>query len=118
MKVLKNPVVAIILCLAIMIASTCINAKVGLEKKYDRICGNLTQSIIDFADANDLTELESKARSAKLDGDYAGLIEIYNASSAAHSSAVDSAVDRYAAFFRSLQRFPARQLVGLLGIGF
>ena len=118
MRVLKNPFVAIIICLAIMFASTCINTKVGLEKKYDRVCGNLTQSIINFAAANDLGELESKARSAKLDGDYAGLIEMYNASSAVHSSAVDSAVDRYAAFLRSLQRFPARQIVGLLGISF
>lgn len=121
MKVLKKPVVAILLCLAVILVSTCINTRVGLEKKYDRVCGDLTQSIISFAAMNDLEELELKARSAMLDGDYSALIDMYNRFVSAGyigRSSADKAVDVYAAFFRMLQRFPTRQLAGLLGISF
>ena len=121
MRSFGKTVLILLVCLALILVSTCINVKAGLEKKYDRVCDALISAVIDFADNNGLSELESKARSAEIDGDYSGLIEMYNSMSVsgfASRDSVDKAVRGYNDFLRMLQRFPAKQLSSLVNFSF
>ena len=49
MKALKNPLIALILCAAIILTSTCLNAKIGLEKRYDKICDRIYSEILEYS---------------------------------------------------------------------
>ena len=80
MKLFKNPVFAVVFCLLLIILSTCLNAKIGLEKRYDRVCDEVYEEIDEFAEKNGLTDLRSQARATLISGDYNALIHNYQAS--------------------------------------
>ena len=123
MKLFKNPVFAVFFCSLLIILSTCLNAKIKMEKKYDRVCDNVYEEIDEFAEKNDLIELRMQARTTLLNGDYDTLIADYQsivASGAKLSDVddVDDAIRSYNKFLRKATRFPASYFVELLHITF
>ena len=122
MKALKNPLIALILCAAIILTSTCLNAKIGLEKRYDKICDRVYSEILEFAGKNNLPDLELRARAALAGGDCSQLIEEFNINAVGfdkkETASVDKAVKAYASFMRDIGKFPAKQLISLLHITF
>ena len=120
MKLLKNPLFAIALCLLLIFVSTCLNAKIKMEKRYDRICDKLYEEVIEFADENGLGELKTAAHSAAASGDYRSLISAYSAYVGGYHDAddVDDVIRTYTKFLRKTQQFPASVFSGLLNINF
>ena len=80
MKLFKNPVFAVFFCAFVIILSTCLNAKIKMEKKYDRVCDEVYEEIDEFAEENGLNDLRIQARTTLLNGDYNALIESYQTS--------------------------------------
>ncbi len=122
MKLFKNPVFALVLCLLLIVCSTCLNVKVKMEKRYDRICDRLYDEVLEFAEDNGLDELKVRAHEAAADGDFRGLIASFSELSAGYSSHdtddVDDEIRAYTKFLRKTQQFPARLFVDLLNIRF
>lgn len=122
MKLFKNPFFALVLCLLIIVCSTCLSAKVKMEKRYDRICDRLYDEVLDFVDDNGLNELKTRARESAANGDYRALISAFNEFSSAHSyhdtDDVDDQILAYSKFLRKTQQFPAKIFVDLLHITF
>ena len=122
MKLFKNPLFAIVLCLLLIVCSTCLNAKVKMEKRYDRICDRLYDEVLEFADENGLGELKTRAHEAAADGDYRALIASYSEFTAGQgyhdTDDVDDAIRAYTKFLRKTQQFPAGLFVDLLNISF
>ena len=123
MKLLKNPAVALLLCLALILGSTCLNAKAKMEKRYERVCGKLCEEVLEFAEKNDLDELQAKARLTRVNGDYRALIAGFNEALSAnggykHADDVDDAILAYTKFLKSTERFPASFFVQNLHIHF
>ena len=50
MKLFKNPVFAVVLCLLLIVGSTCLNAKVTMVRRYDRLLSRLCDEVLDYAD--------------------------------------------------------------------
>ena len=123
MKLFKNPVFAVIFCALVIILSTCLNAKIKMEKKYDSVCDEVYEEIDEFAEKNGLSELRIQARTTLLNGDYDALIESYQAVVASgenlsHADDVDDAIRDYNRFLRQTTRFPTSYFVELLHITF
>ena len=123
MKLFKNPVFAVVFCLLLIILSTCLNAKIGLEKRYDRVSDEVYEEIDEFAEKNGLTDLRSQARATLISGDYNALIHNYQASVVSGEKYkdlddVDEAIRDYNKFLRKTTRFPASYFVELLHITF
>ena len=123
MKLFKNPVFAVIFCALVIILSTCLNAKIKMEKKYDSVCDEVYEEIDEFAEKNGLSELRIQARTTLLNGDYNALIESYESVVASgehfsHVDDVDDAIRHYNSFIRKTTRFPASYFVELLHITF
>ena len=126
MKLLKNPVFIGFLCVAVVIASTLLTSKRGLEKQCDRAGLYLCESMIDFASANGRGELESSARAcmAHLSGnrlsDYDALILQYTDAAVGldkeQTYTVDQAIKAYGRFVRMTERFPASVYVSLFDL--
>ena len=57
MKLFKNPLFALLLCLLVIVCSTCLNVKIKMERRYDRVCDRLYEEVLEFADNNGLSEL-------------------------------------------------------------
>ena len=122
MKLFKNPVFAIVFCLLLIFCSTCLSVKVKMEKRYDKICDNLYDEILEYAEDNRIDELKSRARDASATGDYRGLIAAFDELSAGRkfddTDDVDDAIRDYNKFLRKTQQFPAKVFVDLLHITF
>ena len=122
MKLFKNPVFAIVFCLLLIFSSTCLSVKVKMEKRYDKICDNLYDEILEYAEDNRIDELKSRARDASATGDYRGLISSFDELSAGRkfddTDDVDDAIRDYNKFLRKTQQFPAKVFVDLLNITF
>ena len=123
MKLFKNPVFSVVFCAFLIVLSTCLNAKIKMEKRYDRVCDEVFEEIDEFAEKNDLTELRVQARGTLLSGDYDSLIKSYQAVVASgaklsHVDDVDDAIRSYNKFLRKTTRFPASYFVELLHITF
>ena len=121
MKLFKNPVFAVVLCLLLIVGSTCLNARFKMEKKNDRLCGKLYEEIVEFADENGLGALKSDAHAAAAAGEYYSLITAYNAYSLGNyhdADDVDDAIRSYTRFLRSTHRFPASLFVELFDLSF
>lgn len=123
MKLLKNPVVALLLCLVLIAGSTCLNAKSKMESRYERVCDRLCREVLEFAEDNGLDELQAKARQARVNGDYRALIAGFNEALSAnsgckHADDVDDAVLSYTKFLKSTESFPASFFVDMLNIRF
>ena len=122
MKLFKNPVFAVILCLLLIFCSTCLSVKVKMEKRYDKICDNLYDEILEYAEDNRIDELKSQAHDASATGDYRGLIAAFDELSAGRkfddTDDVDDAIRDYNKFLRKTQQFPAKVFVDLLNITF
>lgn len=122
MKLFKNPVFAIVLCLLLIFCSTCLNAKVKMEKRYDKLCDRLCDEVLEYAEDNRIDELKSRARDASATGDYRGLISSFDELSAGRkfddTDDVDDAIREYNKFLRKTQHFPAKVFVDLLNITF
>ena len=123
MKLFKNPVFAVVFCLLLIVLSTCLNAKIGLEKRYDRVRDELYEEIDEFAEKNGLTDLRSQARATLISGDYNALIHSYETSVVSGEKYkdlddVDEAIRDYNTFLRKTTRFPASYFVELLHITF
>jgi len=123
MKLFKNPVFAVIFCALVIILSTCLNAKIKMEKKYDRVCDEVYEEIDEFAEENGLNELRIQARTTLLSGDYDSLIKSYQSVVASgeklsHVDDVDDAIRSYSKFLRKTTQFPASYFVELLHITF
>lgn len=119
MKLLKNPVVALLLCLALIFSSTCLNAKIGLEKKYDRVCDELCEEMVEYADKNKLDTLRAQALTSVTTGNYSALISSYNeVSGLKGTDDVNDAIRDYNKFLRKTTRFPAKMFVDFLNIQF
>ncbi|MBR0207520.1 MAG: hypothetical protein IJQ43_01325 [Oscillospiraceae bacterium] len=121
MKLFKNPVFAVVLCLLLILGSTCLNAKVKMENKYDRLGGRLYDEIVEFADENGLAELKTTAHAAASAGDYRALISAYDQYSLGNfrgSDDVDDDIRAITKFLRSTQRFPASVFVDLFDLSF
>ncbi len=118
MKLFKNPVFAVIFCALVIILSTCLNAKIKMEKKYDRVCDEVYEEIDEFAEKNGLSELRIQARTTLLSGDYDSLIKSYQSVVASgeklsHVDDVDDAIRSYSKFLRKTTQFPASYFVEL-----
>ena len=120
MKLFKNPLFAILLCLLLIIGSTCLNVRVKMEKRYDRVCDRLYDEIIEFADDNGLGELKTAAHAAAAAGDYRSMVSAYSVYSTQYKDTedVDDAIRAYTKFLRSTQKFPASFFTDLLNISF
>ena len=123
MKLFKNPVFAVIFCALVIVLSTCLNAKIKMEKKYDRVCDKVYEEIDEFAEKNGLSELRIQARTTLLSGDYDSLIKSYQSVVASgeklsHVDDVDDAIRSYSKFLRKTTQFPASYFVELLHITF
>ena len=122
MKLFKNPVFAVFFCLLLIFCSTCLSVKVKMEKRYDKICDNLYDEILEYAEDNRIDELKSRARDASATGDYRGLIAAFDELSAGRkfddTDDVDDAIRDYNKFLRKTQQFPAKVFVDLLHITF
>ena len=121
MKLFKNPVFAVVLCLLIIICSTCLNARFKMEKRYDRLCDRLYDEVLDFADANGLSSLKSDAHAAAAAGDYHALISAYGAYSAQgfnDTEDVDDSIRDFNKFLRLTQHFPASLFVNWFDLSF
>lgn len=118
MKLFKNPVFAIVFCLVLILVSTLVSSKSKMEKRYDRVCSQLSENVLDFANEKGLDELAVKARTVSIDQGYDDLIEMFNEKSAGYgkddTASVDKAIAKYIAFMKDLDRFPARQLSWLV----
>ena len=120
MKLFKNPLFALLLCLLLIVGSTCLNVRIKMEKRYDRVCDELYEEILEFADENGLGELKNAAHSAASAGDYRSMISAYSVYGANYKDAddVDEAIRDYTKFLRKTQQFPASVFVDLLNIDF
>ena len=122
MKLFKNPVFAIVFCLLLIFCSTCLSVKVKMEKRYDKICDNLYDEILEYAEDNRIDELKSQTHDASATGDYRGLIAAFDELSAGRkfddTDDVDDAIRDYNKFQRKTQQFPAKVFVDLLNITF
>ena len=121
MKLFKNPLFAIVLCLLIVVCSTCLSAGLKMEKRYDRVCDRLYEEVLEFADENNLGALKTEAHAAAAAGDYRSLISAYSAYSAGgyrDADDVDDAIRAYTKFLRKTQQFPASVFTDLLKIDF
>ena len=120
MKLFKNPLFAILLCLLVIFGSTCLNAKIKMEKRYDRVCDGMYEEVLEFADKNGLGDLRNAAHAAAAAGDYRSLISAYSAYAASYDGAddVDDAIRDYTKFLRKTQLFPASVFTDLLNISF
>ena len=122
MKLFKNPVFAVFFCLLLIFCSTCLSVKVKMEKRYDKICDNLYDEILEYAEDNRIDELKSRARDASATGDYRGLISSFDELSAGRkfddTDDVDDAIRDFNKFLRKTQHFPAKVFVDLLNITF
>ena len=122
MKLFKNPVFAIVFCLLLIFSSTCLSVKVKMEKRYDKICDNLYDEILEYAEDNRIDELKSQTHDASATGDYRGLIAAFDELSAGRkfddTDDVDDAIRDYNKFLRKTQQFPAKVFVDLLNITF
>jgi len=120
MKLFKNPLFAIVLCLLLIVGSTCLNARIKMEKRYDRVCDKLYEEVLEFADENGLSELKNAAHSAAAAGDYRSLISAYSAYASGYKDTddVDDAIRDYTKFLRKTQQFPASVFTELLNITF
>lgn len=122
MKLFKNPLFALVLCLLIVVCSTCLNAKIKMENRYDRICDKLYDEVLEYADDNGIDDLKVRAREAAASGDYRGLISSFNELSAGRlfsdTDDVDDAIKAFSKFFRDTQKFPATVFVDLWNLSF
>ena len=120
MKLFKSPFFAVVICLLLIVSSTCLNAKIKMEKRYNRVCDELYEEVLEFADENGLGELRSEAHTAAAAGDFRSLISSYSAYTAgSHDTEdVDDAIRDYTSFLRKTQQFPASFFVDLLNITF
>ncbi len=122
MKLFKNPVFAIVFCLLLIFCSTCLNARVKMEKRYDKLCDRLCDEVLEYAEDNRIDELKSRARDASATGDYRGLISSFDELSAGRkfddTDDVDDAIRDFNKFLRKTQQFPAKVFVDLLNITF
>ncbi len=126
MKLLKNPVFIGILCVIVVIASTLLTSRRGLEKQCDHAGEYLCDSIIDFASENGSAALEANARaclahlSANRLSDYDALILQYTDAAVGldkeQTYAVDQAIKAYSRFVRMTERFPASVYVSLFDL--
>ena len=122
MKLFKSPVFALVFCLLLIVCSTSVSVKVKMEKRYDELCDELYEEILDFADENGLGELKSRAYAAHVERDCSGMISAYNELSAGKyyddADDVYDAIRDYTKFQRKIQKFPAKVFVDLLHITF
>lgn len=122
MKLFKNPVFAVILCLLLIVGSTCLNARFKMEKRYDRLFNRLCDEVLEYAEDNGIDELKYCARDVSSSGDYNALISSFNEFSSGHKHAdttdVDEAIQNFNRFLRKTQMFPAKMFVDLLHITF
>ena len=122
MKLFKSPVFALVFCLLLIVCSTSVSVKVKMEKRYDGICDELYEEILDFADENGLGELKSRAYAAHVERDCSGMISAYNELSAGKyyddADDVYDAIRDYTKFQRQIQKFPASFFIDLLHITF
>lgn len=123
MKLLKNPLFAILICLLLIVSSTCISSVVGLNREYNRVSGALCEALVDFATREKLGELEQHARAVRTDpgadkDDFDALIAEYNAVASNYSkyktAAVEKAIEKYSGYFKTLNTFPAKLFVRFL----
>ncbi len=123
MKLLKNPLVALLLCLAIIVCSTCVSVKVKMVNKNDRICAKLCDEVLEFAEKNDLDGLQAKARITMVNGDYRSLIASFNETLSdggdyKRVDDVDDAIRDYTKFLKTTEKFPASFFAEKLNIRF
>ena len=122
MKLFRNPVFAVFFCLLLIVGSTCLSAKIKMGNRYDRLCDELYEEILDFADENGLGELKSRAYAAHVERDCSGMISAYNELSAGKyyddADDVYDAIRDYTKFQRKIQKFPASFFIDLLHITF
>ena len=120
MKLFKNPVFAFFFCLLLIVSSTCLSVKVKMERRYDKVCDELYEEVLEFADENGLGELKTEAHAAAAAGGYRALISAYSAYSSGYNGTddVDDAIRDYTKFLRKTQQFPASYFTELLNITF
>ena len=122
MKLFKNPLFAIVFCLLLIVCSTCLNAKIKMEKRYDSACDRIYEEVLEFADENGLAALKTEAHAAAASGDYGSLISAYSAYSAGDYRDADDVDDAIRAYNKFLQHcthsFPASFFTDLLNIEF
>ena len=126
MKLENHRVLVIVLCVLLILSTTLVNGKRGLEKKYEQTGDLLSASVLDFALNNGLTGLEKSARGclsrtgAVSLKDYDGLIRAYTESAVGFGSdetaGVDEAVREFGAFRQMAERFPAVVFVDLFNL--
>ena len=122
MKLFKSPVFALVFCLLLIVCSTSVSVKVKMEKRYDELCDELYEEILDFADENGLGELKSRAYAAHVERDCSGMISAYNELSAGKyyddADDVYDAIRDYTKFQRKIQKFPASFFIDLRHVTF
>lgn len=121
MKLFKNPFFAIFFCLLLIVCSTCLNVRIKMQNRYDRVCDRLYEEVIEFAEENGLGELKTEAHAAAASGDYRSLISAYSSYSLGNyhdADDVDDAIRDFTKFLRKTQQFPASVFADLMHITF
>lgn len=127
MKLFKNLIFAVLLCLVLIVSSTLLNVEIKLPKAYENVCDDLCDKIIDFSSRKALPDLEYHARSLRDSAsasraEYDGLIDEYNSSAVGYSksdtNAAEKAIRNYRSFISKLSRFPAAPFAELLNLSF
>ena len=125
MKLFKNPVFAVCLCLILIIGSTILSSGLKLQRRYQRTCNNLCYAMEDFASRNGLSELESSARddlnyTTSRIKDMHMLVLSYNSISSGYEKSekkdVEKAIKKYNSLWDTLDRFPASFYANLLDL--
>lgn len=125
-KLFHNRAFVIFVCVVIVLSSTLVNGKRGLEKKYEQIGDLLSASILDFAREHDIDDLEKSARSclSRVDPlvmkDYDSLISAFTDAAVGFDSDetadVDYAIREFGRFRQMSNRFPAVVFVDLFNL--
>ena len=123
MKLFKNPVFAVLLCLVIVLGSTCLSAGGKMKSRHQKLCDELCEEVLSFADKNSLPALKTPAQATFVSGDCEALIGAYQdalgeSRKFKDADDVDEAIRDYNLFLRKTQRFPASFFLDLLNIRF
>lgn len=125
MKLLKNPVFAVCLCVLVVVCSTFLSSSMKLNKRYQSTCNSLCYAMSDFASRNGLDDLshwaiEGLDASSYRIKDMDGLIIEYNKVSSAYDKNEKKDVEKAIKSFRTMEEclysFPASFFVDLLDL--
>ena len=126
MSFFKKPAVLIVLSVLLIVGSTLLNGKIGLTREFNKVSEAVCGTILDFAESNNLPELNARTRTVLSHMDSNGkakmddLIALYSSYAVGYGQGdtylVDNAVREYTRFFTKADRLPASFFVSVLNL--